>query len=214
MGACRLSRRSGTAKLPASTTAGAAGAEQELLTAHTCGPGGGDGDWRIIDLWSDEGSPWEARLVWSGGGGAQRTALIDVPKCARICVHATMVQVFGANLATAAEIQACVAIADGQCDTENQWTVRGDGIQEIGGGSGSADVVPPPWAKFVRLELSDSALLPTAFLELVDVNGTARGRYAGPAQPHPGAPIGDAATVRLVLPSGSYAYRVVFLLHL
>ena len=34
------------------------------------------------------------------------------------------------------------------------------------------------------------------------------------AQPAPGAPIGDAATVRLVLPGGTYAYRLVFLLHL
>ena len=34
MGACKLSRRSGTAKLTASTTAGVAGTEGEVLTAH------------------------------------------------------------------------------------------------------------------------------------------------------------------------------------
>ncbi|MDP2314865.1 MAG: hypothetical protein Q8P41_18330 [Pseudomonadota bacterium] len=213
MGACKLSRRSGTAKLTASTTAGAAGAELEVLTAHSVGQG--DGDWRIIDLWSDESTPWVAKLVWSGGGGATRSALLDVPKCTRVCVHATMIQVFGANLSTSANIQARAAIADGQCDTENQSTVRGatDG-QAVGGGAGNVDVIPPPWAKFVRLELSDSTLLPTTFIELLDVNATVRGRYAGNTQPQPGAPIGDAATVRLVLPAGTYAYRVVFLLHL
>ena len=212
MGACKLSRRSGTAKLTASTVAGAAGAEGEVLTAQSVGAG--DGDWRIIDLWSDEGSPWEARLVWSGGGGAQRTALFDVPKCTRICVHATMLQVFGSNLSLSKNIQARAAIADGQCDTENQWTVRGDSAQIIGGGGGNVDVSPPPWARFVRVELSDSTLLATTFVELLDVNATVRGRYPGNAQPAPGAPIGDANTVRLVLPAGTYAYRVVFLLHL
>ena len=212
MGICKLSRRSGTAKLTASTVAGSAGAEGEVLTAQSSGTG--EGDWRIIDLWSDEGSPWEARLVWSGGGGAQRTALLDVPKCTRVCVHATMLQIFGSNLSISANIQARAAIADGQCDTENQWTVRGSTAQIVGGAGGNVDVVPPPWAKFVRLELSDDNLLATAFVELLDVNATTRGRYGADKQPAPGAPIGDAATVRCVLPAGTYAYRVVFLLHL
>ncbi len=208
MGACKLSRRSGTAKLIASPTAGVAGTEGEVLTAQS--EGQGDGDWRILDLWSDEGSPWEARVVWSGGGGALRTALVDVPKCVRVCVHATMIQVFGANLSTSANIQARAAIADGYCDTENQWTVRGTVTDQ----GQTVNASPPPWAKFARLELSDSTLLGSTFVELLDVNGTARGRYAANAQPAPGAPIGDAATVRLVLPGGSYAYRLVFLLHL
>ncbi len=210
MGICKLSRRSGTAKLTASTVAGSAGAEGEVLTAQSSGTG--EGDWRIIDLWSDEASPWEARLVWSGGGGAQRTALIDVPKCTRVCVHATMLQIFGSNLSISTNIQARAAIADGQCDTENQWTVRG-GISQVASPT-NVDVVPPPWAKFVRLELSDDNLLATAFVELLDVNATTRGRYGADKQPAPGAPIGDAATVRCVLPAGTYAYRVVFLLHL
>ncbi len=208
MGACKLSRRSGTAKLSASPTAGVAGTEGEVLTAQS--EGQGEGDWRILDLWSDEGSPWEARVVWSGGGGALRTALVNVPKCVRVCVHATMIQVFGANLSTSANIQARAAIADGYCDTENQWTVRGTVLAQ----GQTVSAAPPPWAKFARLELSDSTLLSTAFVELLDANGTARGRYAGNAQTQPGAPIGDAATVRLVLPGGTYAYRLVFLLHL
>ena len=212
MGACKLSRRSGTAKLTASTAAGTAGTEGEVLTAQSLGQG--DGDWRIIDLWSDEGTPWEARVVWSGGGGAQRTVRLDVPNSVRVCVHATMVQVFGSNLSTSANIQARAAIADGQTDTENQWTVRGDTSQVVGGGASTVDVVPPPWAKFARLELSDSTLLPTAFVELRDANATTRARYAGNAQPQPGAPIGDAASLHLVLPAGSFAWRLVFLLHL
>jgi len=211
VGACKLSRRSGTAKLPASLIAGSAGAEVEVLTAHSMGQG--DGDWRIVDLWSDEGSPWEARLVWSGGGGAQRSALLDVPRCTRVCVHATMLQVFGSNLSTSSPISAVAAIADGQCDTENQWTVRGEVGQAVGG-SGTVDVSPPPWAKFARLELSDDALLSTSFVEFVDVNGTTRCRYPADKQPFPGAPIGDAATVRCDLPAGTFAPRLVFLLHL
>ena len=149
MGACRLSRRSGTAKLTTSTTAGGPGTEGEVLTAQSLGTG--DGDWRIIDLWSDELSPWEARVVWSGGGGAQRTAKVDVPKCIRVCVHATTIQVFGSNLSTSADIPARAAIADGQCETENQWTERGAVTpQDIGGAGGNVDVKPPPWARFAE----------------------------------------------------------------
>lgn len=210
MSTCKLSRRSGTAKLTASTLAGTAGEEAEVLTAHS--EGVGDGAWRLIDLWSDEGTPWQARVSWSGGGGAQRTAKVDVPNSTRLCIHATMVQVFGANLSTLANIQARAAIADGQGETENQWTVRGD-INQVGAPS-TVDVVPPPWAKFVRLELSNSTLLATAFLELRDANATTRGRYAANTQPQPGAPVGDAASLRLVLPAGTYAWRLVFLLHL
>ncbi len=210
MGACKLSRRSGTAKLAASTVAGSAGAEGEVLTAHS--EGVGDGDWRIIDLWSDEATPWEARLAWSGGGGAQRTALLDVPKCTRICVHATMLQVFGSNLSTSAAVQARAAVADGQCDTENQWAVRGT-VSSVAAPT-SIDVVTPPWARFARLELSDSTLLSTAIVELLDANATSRARYTADAQPAPGAPIGDAASVRCTLPAGTYSYRVGVLLHL
>ena len=207
MGTCKLSRRSGNAQLPAATVAGSAGAELEVLTAQSAGVG--DGDWRILELWSDEGTPWEARVVWAGGGGALRTAWLDVPKCTRVCVHATTLQVFGANLSTSATVQARAAIADGQCDTENQWAIRGAVTD-----TATVDVTPPPWAKFVRLELSDSTLLATAFIELRDANTTTRARYAANVQPAPGAPIGDAATVRLLLPSGAYNYRLVFLLHL
>jgi hypothetical protein len=208
VGACKLSRRSGTAKLAASTVAGTAGAEGEVLTAHS--EGQGDGDWRIVDLWSDESTPWVARLAWSGGGGAQREVQLDVPRSTRVCVHATMLQVFGGNLSTSAVVTARAAIADGQCDTENQLTVRG----AITDAAANVNVVPPPWAKFARFELSDNTLLSTAFIEFLDANATARARYAGSAQPQPGAPIGDAASIRLVLPSGTYAWRLVFLLHL
>ena len=74
--------------------------------------------------------------------------------------------------------------------------------------------VPPPWARFVRLEFSDSTLSATTFVELLDVNATPRARYPVDQQPNPGVPLGDASTVRCVLPTGSYAWRVVFLLHL
>lgn len=208
MGTCKLSRRSNAAKLPASTVAGAAGTETEVLTAQALGLG--EGDWRIIDLWSDEESPWVARIAWMGGGGAQRSAVMDVPKCTRVCVHATMLQVFGANLSTSTVISARAAIADGQCDTENQLTVRGTALPA----GGFVDIVPPAWARFVRLELSDSSSQSTSFVEFRDVNGTARGRYPVDKQPASGAPLGDAATLRCTFPAGGLAYRLVFLLHL
>lgn len=208
MGTCKLVRRSGTAQLAAAAVAGAPGAEAELLTAPSLA--GGDGDWRVIDLWSDEDSPWVARVVWSGGGGAQRTALMDVPKATRVCVHATMIQIFGSNLSASRVVNARTAIADGQCETENQLTVRGSS----GSGGGVAEIAPPPWARFFRLELSDSSSQTTTFIDMCDANGTARGRYPADKQPSSGLPIGDAATIRCTFPAGGLAYRLVFLLHL
>lgn len=208
MVACRFNRRSGTAKLPASLVAGAAGAEVEVLTAQAVG--GGDAAWRIVDLWSDAGLPWTARVVWLGGGGATRSVTLDVPSATRVCVPASTVQVFGANLSNLRIVTASAAIADGQCDTSNQLTVRGS----VTGQSMLTPVTPPAWAKFARLELSDATLLGSAFLEMVDAANVVRGRIPASQQVPPGVPIGDAAAVRAVLPAGTYAWRIVFQLHL
>ena len=208
MGACRFNRRSGTAKLPASTLIGATGAEVEVLTAQAVG--GGDAAWRIVDLWSDAGLPWTARVVWLGGGGATRSVTLDVPNATRVCVPASMVQVFGSNLSNTVNIAANAAIADGQCDTTNQLTVRGS----VNGQGLSVPVTPPAWASLARLELSDSTLLGSAFLEMVDAANVVRGRIPASQQVPPGVPLGDAASVRAVLPAGTFAWRIVFQLHL
>ena len=103
-----------------------------------------------------------------------------------------MLQVFGANLSATKDINARAAIADGQCETENQLTIRGTAAPA----GGSVNLFPPPWARFGRLELSDSSSQSTTFVEFLDVNGTSRGRYPADKQPSTGVPLGDAAAIR------------------
>lgn len=149
-------------KLNVSTTAGKAADEGEVLTAQSLGSG--DGDWRVIDLWSEELSPWEARLVWSGGG-------------------ATTGQVFRGNLSTSVNIQARAAMrtADVTPRTSGPSAVR-SARRTSAERAGTSMCRRPRGPRFGRLELSDNTLFGTAFIELLDANATTRARYGADKQ--------------------------------
>lgn len=203
---CDLQNRSNSVVLPRSATAGSAGALTEILRALPAGDSGST--WRTIELWSFEGVPWEATVEWSGGRLGPRVAYILVQRSTRICINANMVAVSGANLSTTKDISANVAIEDGAGQYQNQWVLRGTSMN-----GGSDSNTPPPFAQFVRLELSDETKYAAAYLELSDAAGVLRARYAGDKQPNPGVPIGDAILVTAVLPAG-VNYRLTYLLGL
>lgn len=201
-----LTNRAKPAALPASPGAGVAGPLTELTRALTRG-GNGCSEWRTVELWSTDGLPWQAFLTWSGGQGGTRSAQIVVASATRICINANSVFIQAANLAPTVNNVWC-AIEDGHEHSANQWTTDGT-VQ----GAGSVDTKPPPFASFVRLELSDNTLYNSSFVELYDGNNVLRARYRGDQQPNPGIPVGDALNVRAVLP-GATNYRLTFLLGL
>ena len=82
------------------------------------------GAWRMVELWSSDALPFEARVVWTGGGGGQRSAWVTVSRAARICVHARALAVRVANLGDRTG-RVCLAVADGFAQTHNVWEWRG-----------------------------------------------------------------------------------------
>ena len=49
--------------------------------------------WRIVEVSSLEGKPFDIELIWSAANGSGANALITVPHASRICVFARTVQV-------------------------------------------------------------------------------------------------------------------------
>lgn len=206
--ACDLTNRSAPAKLSPAPGSGSAGALVELTRALPAGVNGAS-TWRIVELWSTDGLPWQATVEWSGGAAGLRRARVLVPQATRVCVNANTVVVSGASLATASENNVWVAIEDGYGQYQNQWVDPGSAPA-----AGTVALPPPPpFAQHVRLELSDTGLYAGSYLELYDAAGTLRARYRADQQPHPGVPLGDAVKLQTVL-SGACTFRASYLLGL
>lgn len=204
-----LNLRARMEKLPAATVAGTPGTETEIIGATPCNDNGRSAAaWRIIDLYSNEGKPWEAAIEWSGGNGGRRRALVTVVQSSRVCVFAASVYVKGKAL-TLAAINAWVAISDGVVTSANQYSVRGEATDQ----TLSFDIPTPPFARFVRLEIDTIALYATSSIALTDGFGVVRNRTRGDQQPNPGLMVGDSSVVTVTLPSAC-KWRVTFDLNL
>ena len=145
-----LTQRARMAVLPASASQSVPGTMTEILVATPCDEVRRNGaEWRVVDLYSDEGRPWEALIEWSGGMGGRRYARVTIAKATRLCVHASMVKVSGASLSLTT-VTAWAAVSDGVVNAENEYSVRGDTSSV----SHTVDVEVPPFARYVRMELS------------------------------------------------------------
>lgn len=164
--------------------------------------------WRIVEVFSKTGLPFEVELAWSSGGGSGSEAKVTVARSARICVFARSLRVRAGNLADAVN-RVGITVADAYAVTENQWEHRDSspdqGVQ--------LDVPVPPFARFVRVELADPTGLPTTNLRVYDGLNALMASVAGDQQPAAGIPVGGAR--RFTVTSGSIgAWRAVFTLHL
>ena len=160
------------------------------------------GRWRIVELFSETGRAFNARLDWTGGSGAGAYALVTVSRATRICLFGRSVKVRVQNLANVANTVG-VTVADGYAETRNQWEYESPGQE-------AEEVFPeiPPFAKRFRVELVNPALLPTAEIRVFNGTASLRSHHYANAQPDPGIPIGgaDKATVQGAIGG----YRVVF----
>ncbi len=161
------------------------------------------GAWRIVELFSGDGAPFQAELSWSSGSGAGAAARLTVARAARVAVFARALRVRVGNLSGSTN-RVGVTVADGHAVTRNVLELRGQLAEN------AAQAIPiPPFAQTVHLELSDAALLPGAQVRVYDGQGTLRSTTAGDAQPSGGVPIGGASKLE-VLAAGASAYRVLF----
>lgn len=151
----------------------------------------GPADWRVIELYSRRGTPFEARLQWSTGRGAGPEARLSVPTSTRVAVHCRSLAIFIANLAgSAATVGATVS--DGSV---NRWD---NFFETRHAAAASAIAVPVPnYASRVRLECADHDLLATSFIETFDAGGTGRSKTRADRQPSSGVPLGGAAAVKV-----------------
>lgn len=148
--------------------------------------------WRIVELFTLGGAPFEAELAWSSGNGVGARAQISVPQAARVGVYARALRVSARNLSPD-DNRIGVTVADGQAVTRNQWEAR-ETLEP-----GVSTIIPvPPFARSVRLDLADPSLLPGAELRLVDGSAILRARVRADQQPDQGVLVGGAREVHLI----------------
>ena len=162
--------------------------------------------WRIVEVFSRTGLPFEVDLSWSSGSGSGAHALVTVSRSARICVLARSLKVLASNLANLTN-RVGVTVADAYAATENQWEVT-----DLAAVQGVEQELPlPPFARKVRVELADPTGLPATVLRLYDGQDSLRSTVMGDLQPPEGIPLGGAR--RLTLAAGApTAWRAVFTL--
>lgn len=188
--ALRLSCRSKTERLAAWGGSGDP-VPVDLLRAEACG-----GSWRIVEVYSSTGAPFEVTAAWSGGDGAGQEARLTVGRATRFSVYATSLSLRVANLSSAENRVGCT-VSEGYCVSSNAFEVRTEGA-----GLSNVSVPIPPFAARVRVDCEDRTLLPSVTLQLLDGQGALRADLAASTQPPEGLPLGGAATVQLAAPSG------------
>lgn len=209
MARCELQNRSGSVALGLAPSATTPGDLKNIVTALQASMLA-ENTWRVVELWStDLNSPWEATVEWSGGALGPRKAFVVVHGATRLCCNASSVKVDARALSTTVNTNGNVAIADGYGEFRNQWVQRG--VAPVEGGA--IEVATPPWAEFVRVEISDAAQYGAVVISMVDGGATIRANYLGNGQPQPGIPVGDAVKANITLPA-NVNYRVTWLLGL
>ena len=195
----RLSRRSHQELLKAYT-----GTTKlvDTLIAEACA-----GTWRIVEVVSGSGGPFELVVGWSSGDGAGQEAKMTVARGTRFCIFAASLKVRVANLSSR-DNRVTVMVSEGYCVSENHYEVRGEG--------GSNEPVPieiPPFARSVRLDASPTSGLIGSTLYVNDGLGTTRAEIQGDEQPAGGLPLAGAGALLVDVPAG-VSYRVTFTLSL
>jgi len=202
VGVCRtaLSTRSDARELRAYD--GGPTTSVALLNAES-----GAAAWRIVELFSRIGQPFEVEMRWSSGSGSGAKALLTVAHAARVCVFARGLDIRAANL-TEAKNPLGVTVADGFTFTRNQWEFRG-GVTP----SFIQDIPVPPFAESFRVELANLAAAPSTQVLLFDGTGGLRARFNAALQPPTGILLGGAGRVAVQSTDNS-PLRAVFNLSL
>jgi hypothetical protein len=164
--------------------------------------------WRIVEVFSRTGLPFEADLSWSSGTGSGAGAQVTVARSARICVLARSLRISTTNLAKKVN-RVGVTVADGFAPTRNTWEVP------TGVGEGTPlEVAVPPFAETFRLELAELGAYPNTQIAVKDALGDTRGSYNAALQPASGIPVGGASKIAATTTHPGTLARVVFHLSL
>ena len=163
--------------------------------------------WRLLDLFSRDGAPFEVDISWSAGSGSGASAQLTVARATRVAVYARALTVRVANLGSAVS-RVGVTAADGFALSRNVFEFRGSSD-----GASPLEIPIPAFAEGVRVDLASATLLAAARIQLLDGTGTQRADVPADNQPAGGVPIGGAATLR-VTTTAATTLRAVFTLSL
>lgn len=167
--------------------------------------------WRLVELWSDQGFPWEAFIQWTGGqaGGARLT--LTVMGSARVCIAAHSIATIEArNLSSETQVcRAAISTVDGPIACQNHWM-----LSQVGGGIGGGlpfDIIPPRFAERLYMTPSIAASLAGTTVDLYDGLGNLCGNYTLNNQPPYGQPVVGISKVT-VTPVAGTRYQCDFTL--
>ncbi|MEO0602012.1 MAG: hypothetical protein AAF211_11295 [Myxococcota bacterium] len=145
--------------------------------------------WRVVELSTRSGQPFEVALDWSSAGlGAG--ARLTVANATRVCVHARSLAVRARTFGKVPN-RVTALVLDGQVPTANQWEVR----ETFTGNEPRKVIAVPPFATTVRLDVAGE-LEPDVAPEL-QLGGPASlvARVPLVGQPDRGVPVGSASVV-------------------
>lgn len=163
--------------------------------------------WRIVELSSFEGLPFDVELTWSSANGSGARVLLTVPHATRLCVFARTLKVRARNLAPSRNTVGAT-IADGYAETRNQLEVRvhDHTLPKSAGFAAPVTVKVPPFATTAWVESADPS--EDGFIHILDAVGAHRGTTRITEQPDGGIPVGGARELQLWM--GHTPLRVVF----
>ena len=204
-----LSTRSDQADLPAASGSQVAGKPAVLLTSEA-----EQDAWRLIEVFSRTGKPFEVELHWSSGGGSGASAKVTVAHAARICVMARSLRLSASNLAPVSN-RVGVTVADGFVETRNRYEVPvALAIGEV------LRVRPPPFAETFRVEVPTPASTSgqeeaaEASISVMDAFNQPRAVFTPSEQSCCGVPVGGADHIVVSHQDSAIQGRVVFHLSL
>ena len=174
----------------------------DLLSAEAC-----LGTWRIVEVVSASGGPFELRLSWSAGDGMGQEAKLTVARGTRLSIFASSLKLRAANL-WSKDNRISVMVSDGYCVSENHYEVRG-----VGTIAAATAVEIPPYARTVRVDVSPASGLVSTTLSLADGLGTVRAEVLGDEQPAGGLPLAGAGSLTVEVPP-DHTFRVTCTLSL
>lgn len=199
MGNSALSQQGNNVSLVAWSD-GAALVFVDLLKAEACGS-----IWRIVEVWSDSGMPFELRVGWSGGEGGLREAKMTVSRGTRFAVYARSLSLRAANLSSDVNRIAC-STADGYCVSANQYEVRGTGVADT-----AQTLEVPSFATHLRVDCGDRTQLGSITIAVDDGVSVQRVHMKADEQPAGGVSLGSVGAVRVTAPA-ALRYRALFTL--
>lgn len=151
--------------------------------------------WRVLEVWSDEGLPFEVLLLWTGANaGGQRARFTVGGGSARFCFAGRGIT--GVNVTNRASVRqfvkAAVASTPGPITTYNHFQ------QSVIYQGGQLTIQPPPYSDRVKILATSAADAAATTVSLLDGALNVVGSYLLSAQPSNGEAVSGIRELSIV----------------